>query len=385
MNYNKYNQEYSDQINKLYRTFKYNDYNSYLKLLKLIYNIYFCENIFIIIDNNIKYQLNQTITLILNNNNINSKDEFNLISEINNLINYNNNYMINYSLKQKIENILINANYLTEQEILKNKNVFHYVGEFFDNKNIINFFQKFQIDFKSNVLSINNVKIPNFSLYHKNPMIDHHYEFFHLLFKIYGPLLFYGHSFYEGYEYQISDKDIVFDCGGNMGLFALYCASRGATVYCFEPMSYIRDFLEISKSIYPDKIKIIPYGVSDFNHEVSFYQTFNPGASMQINLNLDTSPEIYKEKCKLITLDDFCEQFNIKPTFIKADIEGSESQMLNGAKQILKNYKPVLNICLNHKINDQYTIPSLIYSLNENYSFYYFIEGVTQSKFVLCK
>ena len=120
MNYNKYNQKYSDQINKLYRTFKYNDYNSYLKLLKLIYNIYFCENIFIIIDNNIKYQLNQTITLILNNNNINSKDEFNLISEINNLINYNNNYMINYSLKQKIENILINANYLTEQEILKN-------------------------------------------------------------------------------------------------------------------------------------------------------------------------------------------------------------------------------------------------------------------------
>jgi hypothetical protein len=56
-----------------------------------------------------------------------------------------------------------------------------------------------------------------------------------------------------------------------MGLFALYCASKGAKVYCFEPMSYIRDFLNISKSIYPDNIYIIPYGLSNDEKEEYFY------------------------------------------------------------------------------------------------------------------
>ena len=65
---------------------------------------------------------------------------------------------------------------------------------------------------------------------------------------------FLNQKFEEGYEYKITSKDIVFDCGGNMGLFSLYCASKGATVYSFEPMSYVRDFLKISQSLYPTKI-----------------------------------------------------------------------------------------------------------------------------------
>jgi hypothetical protein len=59
--------------------------------------------------------------------------------------------------------------------------------------------------------------------------------------------------------------------------------------------------------------------------------------------------------------------------------------MLEGASQILQTYKPTMNICLNHRTEDQYNIPTLIYNINSNYSFYYFIEGEIHSKFVLCK
>jgi hypothetical protein len=59
--------------------------------------------------------------------------------------------------------------------------------------------------------------------------------------------------------------------------------------------------------------------------------------------------------------------------------------MLEGASNIIKEKQPVLSICLNHREMDQYTIPSFIYQLNSDYSFYYILEGVAQSKFVLCK
>ena len=169
-----------------------------------------------------------------------------------------------------------------------------------------------------------------------------------------------------------------------MGLFSLYCASKGAEVYAFEPMSYIRDFLILSKSLYPDKIHIIPYGLGIENKEVVFEQTYNPGASNNIEFNFENSPWIYNEKCKLLALDEFCEKTDIIPTFIKADIEGAEAEMLNGAAHILKDYKPILNICLNHRFEDQYTIPALIESINSNYKFYNIYEGTALSKFVLC-
>jgi FkbM family methyltransferase len=61
---------------------------------------------------------------------------------------------------------------------------------------------------------------------------------------------------------------------------------------------------------------------------------------------------------------------NIKPTYIKMDIEGAELDALHGAAKTIKTHKPVLAICLYHKPTDLWEIPLYIRSIAPDYRLY---------------
>ena len=73
------------------------------------------------------------------------------------------------------------------------------------------------------------------------------------------------------------------------------------------------------------------------------------------------------EQIKIVKLDDFLKDENV--SFIKADVEGSEMSMLRGAADIIRTKKPLLAICLYHKLSDYYEIPLFIKSLVPEYHF----------------
>ena len=56
-----------------------------------------------------------------------------------------------------------------------------------------------------------------------------------------------------------------------------------------------------------------------------------------------------KTKVKAVKLDKFL-NYNIQ--FLKIDVEGAEIQLLEGAKKVLKKFKPNLAISVYHKHND---------------------------------
>ena len=60
------------------------------------------------------------------------------------------------------------------------------------------------------------------------------YELNHLIYKIFLSNDYL--TFYETEQFFIDKDDIVFDCGGNMGLFAAAVANRCKQVYTFEPI-----------------------------------------------------------------------------------------------------------------------------------------------------
>lgn len=200
--------------------------------------------------------------------------------------------------------------------------------------------------YTDDILYINNkIKIPNFFKNYCNHILPKdmmEFEINHLINKI-----FYTKkdlTFYENENFKISKNDIVFDCGGNMGLFAAAIAYRCKHVYSFEPMSLIRKNLYKTASLY-NNISVIPVGLWKENKIIQFLQKDNPGASRAIKYQ-NQNKTLYKEQCTLITIDSFIEQTGIIPNFIKVDIENSEIELLEGAQYCLKNYGPKISIAL---------------------------------------
>lgn len=206
---------------------------------------------------------------------------------------------------------------------------------------------------KNKILTIDNILIPNFYMNHCNNILlksTMFYELNHLIYKIF--LSNDDLTFYENYNFKINKDDIVFDCGGNMGLFSAAIANRCKAVYAFEPMSLIRKNLYKTASLY-DNITVIPCGLYSENCEKFIMQKDNPGASAISNQYNIYNKTLYKEKCRLITIDNFIEQTGIIPNFIKVDIEGSEYDLLKGAQQCMQKYNPKISIALHDYDEDK--------------------------------
>lgn len=48
------------------------------------------------------------------------------------------------------------------------------------------------------------------------------------------------------------------------------------------------------------------------------------------------------QKRERVTLDDYCNENNIKPTLVKMDIEGAETEAVLGMERVLTEYRPVI-------------------------------------------
>jgi len=171
---------------------------------------------------------------------------------------------------------------------------------------------------------------------------------------------------YEWKHVEVKPGDIVFDCGANLGIFSLYAAYRGAHVYAFEPIAeartWIRKGLELNPELARD-IEIIPVAVANKNGTAKFTVLENTlvGSSMVLQQNGR------EETAKTITIDTFCEEHDIQPTFIKADIEGAERMMLTGATKTLATAAPKLSICTYHLPDDEKVLKELILNANPRY------------------
>jgi len=169
---------------------------------------------------------------------------------------------------------------------------------------------------------------------------------------------------------QIKSGDIVVDAGANIGMFSALASHLGAIVYAFEPVKDTREkYLEQTARL-NNNINIIPLALIDKNGiaEIQIVrERLSNSSSMVLSRENST-----KEIINTITLDDWVKQNNIpRVDFIKADIEGAERLMLQGAKNVLKTYAPKLAICIYHLPDDKEVLTSLILEANPNYKIEY--------------
>ena len=106
------------------------------------------------------------------------------------------------------------------------------------------------------------------------------------------------------------------------------------------------------------KIHVIQSAAGSKSEIVTFNATGTAGSSI--------GNGSYEVQCA--PLDELLK--DVKPTFIKIDIEGAEPDALLGMRQIIERDVPVLAICLYHAQEHLWQIPLLIQSLSDQYSFY---------------
>ena len=80
--------------------------------------------------------------------------------------------------------------------------------------------------------------------------------------------------------------------------------------------------------------------------------------------NLTTS-----DRVPMTTIDKFVLDNNLKKVdFIKMDTEGYEKQVILGAKETIKRFKPVLALSAYHLGGDKKDIPDLVRSIEPKYN-----------------
>lgn len=84
---------------------------------------------------------------------------------------------------------------------------------------------------------------------------------------------------------------------------------------------------------------------------------------------------------KIWALDDYFE--DIKITFLKADIESYEFDMLQGAENVIKRDRPLIAIAIYHNATDMYNILQYLHSLDLGYEFYVRHHSVRDTETIL--
>ena len=165
-------------------------------------------------------------------------------------------------------------------------------------------------------------------------------------------------------------KEVFIDCGAYVGdTIERYIWKRNGVfnkIIGFEPdiknleaMKHRLKRLRSEWGLRDSSIEIFNKGVADKNVQGNVIR-------YEANNGLGSKIEATGQGINnfIISLDDFLHE---PYSFLKADIESWEYKMLIGASKGIKEYMPLLAICIYHNAVDFYEIPLLIHSLVPEY------------------
>jgi len=136
---------------------------------------------------------------------------------------------------------------------------------------------------------------------------------------------------------------IIFDVGSEAGdkTIVLLRTFPQAQIYCFEPREKIHKIFKKRIKKYQSRVKLFKAGLYNKNGQSTFYvYSHQPTSSiLPITKYLNKEYKILKKiTINIYTLDYIVEKFKIpKIDFLKIDVEGVEKEVLEGAKNSLRN------------------------------------------------
>ncbi|MFA7083385.1 MAG: FkbM family methyltransferase [Arcobacteraceae bacterium] len=175
---------------------------------------------------------------------------------------------------------------------------------------------------------------------------------------------------YEQYFHPIvhaKNNDIIIDGGAFIG-DTIEALNKDETlnnieIYSFEPEE--KHFLLLQDEAKNSRHKCFPVKLGLYNEET----TLNFFSDEQVS-GMCMVAENGNIIIHTTSIDIYCNEHKIIPSYIKLDIEGAEKEALIGAKNTIKKHKPKLAICIYHKYKDLWELPYLVNEISSEYKFY---------------
>lgn len=158
----------------------------------------------------------------------------------------------------------------------------------------------------------------------------------------------YEHNNFDFIKDYVAPGSVCVDVGAHFGLYAIILAKyNNSRVYGFEPTSYSAEIFSenIRYNLVDEKIDVIQKAVSSKIGQLTFYVQDTHGAVSNSLVDYWHSDENKnKVLVEVVTIDSFFD--DIKYDFLKIDAEGVEYDVLIGATQTIKKYKPKIILAL---------------------------------------
>ena len=159
---------------------------------------------------------------------------------------------------------------------------------------------------------------------------------------------------------QLTDDEVYLDLGAYKGdtvtEFLTYTSGRYGKIIAVEPDR--RNYIKLEDNLSDLKNCVtVNKAVGNKSGNV----LFSDDAGRQSAVSDKGKP------VECITVDELCRDIDV--SYIKADVEGSEALMIEGARNTISRCRPKLNIALYHRSSDIFEIPLKIYDINPEYSF----------------
>lgn len=141
------------------------------------------------------------------------------------------------------------------------------------------------------------------------------------------------------FKSELKKDDIFLDIGANIGQHSMYASFFCKHVYSFEPIKRIYD--QFTDSVFENDILNISVYNYALGKEKESIPIWSSASNMGASSILYSKNKKLEQYVKVIKLDDVYSVIGIeKVDFMKIDVEGYEWNVLLGAEELIKKYKP---------------------------------------------
>ena len=155
----------------------------------------------------------------------------------------------------------------------------------------------------------------------------------------------YEEANYNFLRAQVKPGINIIDVGAHIGLFSVASSKLAGTagkIICFEPTpDTYAVLLQTLKLNHCHNVTPVQGAVSYKRGRAVFYASEMPGCNSNSLVRTRSGKEKEYE-VELFTIDGIADQYSLKPGLIKIDAEGVELDVLQGALDTFRQYKPVL-------------------------------------------